>query len=247
MNRIKTYLRITELDTLATTIVRLYQAAAAESETFAKDSHLTPLMAKVKELSESLTLAIKRDRAESSLDEADVVRDEVFGDLFNVITGYASFPFPEKRAAGKRLLLIFQKYGIGVIRKPYSEESSLIESMLGDFSAESAKADIALLPGIAELLSSLRSAQDSFHATSDAYTAAKLEMGDSATAIKKELLGILNGKLRSLLSAIEQPDFADFIAKCAAEIDKANATAEIRSKQTAAKGGAESAAEGESQ
>ena len=133
MNKIKTTLRISEVDTLASTLVRLYRAAVSDGGPLAKDENLASLMAEVEKFSAGLSLAIKSDRVESSLDEADVARDGIIRDISNLLTGYASIPVPEKKAAAGRLLSIFQKYGRGIITKSYAEESSLIESMLGDF------------------------------------------------------------------------------------------------------------------
>lgn len=235
MNKIKTTLRISEVDTLVSTLVRLYRAAVSDGGPLAKDENLASLMAEVEKFSAGLSLAIKSDRVESSLDEADVARDGIIRDISNLLTGYASIPVPEKKAAAGRLLSIFQKYGRGIITKSYAEESSLIESMLGDFFSESAKADVQLLEGVGELLSSLRSAQDVFHGASDAFTAAKVGKGESASNIKKNLLVLLNGRLLSYLTALAQvSDYADFAAKCATEIDRANSPSGGRGKQAAA-------------
>lgn len=231
MNKIKTTLRVSEMDTLSGTFVRLYRASIQENESLAKDGNLAALMAEVEHFSSEISLAIKSDRAESSLDEADIIRDEIVRDISNLLTGYASIPFPEKKSAAVRLLSVFQKYGRGITVKSYAEESSLIESMLGDFSSDSAKSDLQLLEGVGELLSSLRSAQDAFHKANDAFTAAKVAQGDCASSVKKSLLVLLNGRLVPYLSALALvPDYAAFIAKCMAEIKRANSSSGGRGK-----------------
>ena len=123
MNKIKTTLRVSEMDTLSGTFVRLYRASIQENESLAKDGNLAALMAEVEHFSSEISLAIKSDRAESSLDEADIVRDEIVRDISNLLTGYASIPFLEKKSAAVRLLSVFQKYGRGITVKSYAEES----------------------------------------------------------------------------------------------------------------------------
>lgn len=250
MNKIKNTLRISEVDTLATTIVRFYQMAILENEALAKDAKLTKQMSEVEELSKTLTSAIKRDRAENNLDAADITRDEIIRSLSYMIKSYASFPVTEKKEAGCRLLEIFKKYGIGIISEPYADESSLIESMLGDFSSERAKADLAILEEVGTLLSSLRKAQDAFHAADDVYTASVANRGANASEVKKKLLFALNTRLISYLTALElDADYAEFIANCSTRIDRSNSgTRGKGAGETADAEGAsaESAAESES-
>lgn len=235
MNKIKMNIRLSELDTLSAAIVRQFEASLAESETLSKDANLSSMMAEVKALSSALTLAIKSDRAESSLDEADIARDAVIRDLSNVLSGYASLPMQEKRDAAKRLLTIFRKYGRGITVKNYAEESSLIESLLGDFSAETAKADAASLEGVGELIASLRSAEEEFKRQSDALTVAKSAKTESASVLKKKLQPLLNTRLVPYLSALENmPGYADFISRAEVEIDKANGVVSGRGKNAPA-------------
>lgn len=232
MKKVKFDVRVAEADSLSDAIVRLYKDASSAAESaVAKDANLSAVMNDVESLSARLTTAIKSDKATSTLDEADIARDEVIRNLADALAGYAAIPVAAKKAAAGNLLAVFSKYGKQIASKNYAEESSLIESLLEDLSAENLKTDIASLDGISDLIFELRSAQDNFNKASDSYTAAKTGKGESATAVKKSLLDTLNSRFVPYLTAVGAIDgYKDFAAKAASEIDKANATVGARGK-----------------
>lgn len=232
MNKAKTSLRVAELDTLSDVLVRLYKDYSSDANgTVAKDANLKAVMTDVESLSASLTTAIKSDKVTSSLDEADIARDEAVKNLSDALNGYAALPIPEKKAAAQNLLAIFQKYGKSITTKNYAEESSLIESLLEDFSAEDAKANVETLEGVGEIIKNLRSAQDSFNKANDEFTHASVTKGQSASSVKKPLLEVLNTRLVPYLSAVAlSGGYKEFALKCGAEIDKANAAVTGRKK-----------------
>ena len=232
MNKAKTSLRVAELDTLSDVLVRLYKDYSSDADgTVAEDANLKAVMTDVERLSAALTTAIKSDKVTSSLDEADIARDEAVRNLSDALNGYAALPIPEKKAAAQNILAIFQKYGKSIITKNYAEESSLIESLLEDFSAEDAKANIETLEGVGEIIKNLRSAQDSFNKANDEFTHASVTKGQSASSVKKSLLEVLNTRLVPYLSAVAlSGGYKEFALKCGAEIDKANAAVTGRKK-----------------
>ena len=67
---------------------------------------------------------------------------------------------------------MFDKYGKAIVNESYARESSLIESMLEDFSADTLSESIKALDGVAELIAALRAAQDEFNKANDSATAA---------------------------------------------------------------------------
>lgn len=231
MNKVKTAIRVTELDTVSDVLVRLYKDSSSSESALSKDSNLSLIMADVEKLSAQITTAIKADRVSSTLDEADIARDEVIRNLGDALTGYSAIPIAAKKTAALNLLPVFNKYGRQITQKNFAEESSLIESMLEDFGADSLKADIASLDGVSDLLSELRSAQDSFNKANDDFTNASVNRGESATSIKKSLLSVLNDSFVPYVSAVSPlADYKDFASKCEAEINKANATVNGRKK-----------------
>lgn len=232
MKKVNSSMRVSELDTLSDVVVRLYKdASSLESASVAKDENLAQMMSEVEKNSAALTTAIKTDKVKSTLNDVNIARNDVIRKLGNALLGYSSIPVPAKQSAGVHLLQIFNKYGKQIASKSYAEESSLIESLLEDFTSDSLADEIAALDGISELVSSLRSAQDEFNRANDAYTAAKTGKGDSATVVKKTLLSVLNDRVVSYLSAVGKvPGYKDFVSKVESEIVKANSTVSARKK-----------------
>ncbi|WP_296663782.1 DUF6261 family protein [Treponema sp. UBA753] len=231
MNKIISKIRVAELDTLSDILVRLYKDSSAAENSVSKDANLSGIMEEVEKLSAEITTAIKSDRVSSTLDEADIARDEIIRNLGDALTGYAAIPIEAKKSAAQNLLSVFSKYGKQITQKNFAEESSLIESLLEDFGAESLKTDVAALDGVGELVSELRTAQDSFNKANDDFTNASVNRGESATSVKKSLISVLNDKLVPYLSAVAPlADYKDFASKCEAEITKANATVANRGK-----------------
>ena len=126
----------------------------------------------------------------------------------------------------------FKATGKRIAIEPFAVESSLIESMLVDFSTPITIAAIRSLPGIAELLANLRKAQDNFNAASDKQTANAIDKPASATELKKDMLLLLNDRLIPYLNTMmmANPDvFGTFAKQTEVEIDRANGTVPQRS------------------
>ncbi len=222
MKKVKQNVRITDADTVSDALVRIYKEAAKDGAV-AKDAALAAIMGEVETLSAKITTAIKADKVSRSLEDADAKRDEIIRSLGTLLSGYGAIPIAAKKAAAERLLATYDKYGKSIVNETYARESSLIESMLEDFAAESLADAIKSLDGVADLIASLRTAQDEFNAANDTATAAK---GESAYSIKKPLLAAINEKLVPYLTAMGavNAEYADFAAKADVEIAKANAS-----------------------
>ena len=165
MRKLASSLRVTELDTLLSTLLRLYAA----DEALCKDAFMASTMAELAPLSRQLTEAVKRERT-GSLAEADRVRDAVILDLGTLAEGYTAIPFEAQKTAAFAVKAVFDKYGRRIVSESYATESSLIESLLIDLSAPELAGMIAQLPGIAELIAALRRAQDDFNVAKDQQT-----------------------------------------------------------------------------
>lgn len=224
MTRLSSRLRITETDAASDALVRLFKAAGVQ------DDFLSGAFAELEGLSARLTTAIRQETADSRLDEKDAARDAAVRDLGTLIQGYTAIPVAEKKAAARRLDAVFSKYGKKIVNETYASESSLIESLLEDLGALEAEAK--LLEGVADLVATLRAAQDEFNAANDELTAAKTARGESATQVKKELVALVNLKIVPYLGAVGGADaYRDFAAKMEAEIVRANAASDRRTKK----------------
>ena len=123
----------------------------------------------------------------------------------------------------QKLKAVFDKYRKSIITANYVSESSLIESLLEDFSKE--EETVSLLDGIKEILEQIRSAQDSFVKASDEYNAASTVKTESASSLKKPLLSAINDKLIPYITAMKMANsavYADFATKAEGEIKRVN-------------------------
>ena len=151
MNKVISKVRVTEVDGLSDALVRLYKA----DDGISSDAFLKSVMDEIEKLSVSITTAIKQDKVLSNLEEADGVRDEAVKNLSTLLDGYSVFPVAAKKEAAQKLKTIFDKYGKSITTANYVSESSLIESLLEDFSKE--EESVSLLDGIKEILEQMRS------------------------------------------------------------------------------------------
>lgn len=219
MNKVISKVRVTEVDGLSDALVRLYKA----DEGVSSDAFLKGVMDEVEKLSVSITTAIKQDKVLSNLEEADGVRDEAVKNLSTLLDGYSVFPVASKKEAAQKLKAVFDKYRKSIITANYVSESSLIESLLEDFSKE--EETVSLLDGIKEILEQIRSAQDSFVKASDEYNAASTVKTESASSLKKPLLSAINDKLIPYITAMKMANsavYADFATKAEGEIKRVN-------------------------
>lgn len=219
MNKVISKVRVTEVDGLSDALVRLYKA----DEGVSSDVFLKSVMDEIEKLSVSITTAIKQDKVLSNLEEADGVRDESVKNLSTLLDGYSVFPVVAKKEAAQKLKTIFDKYRKSIITANYVSESSLIESLLEDFSKE--EETVSLLDGIKEILEQIRSAQDAFVKASDEYNVASTVKTESASSLKKPLLSAINDKLIPYITAMQMANsalYGDFATKAEGEIKRVN-------------------------
>ena len=216
--------RVTELDALSDAMEREYKAACAGGETaVAKDTVLKGLFEQLIDLSARNTTAIKQDAVVSTLDEADSARDSVTRDIFTLTNGYTASPFAEVKSAAADVCATLDKYGRGMTSKGYAEQTALTESLLEDLGKVTEK--IAALSGVAELVASLREAQDGFASAHDAYIKAKADKGESASSLKKPIVSLINDSIVPYLNIVAAVQgYADFIAAVAGNIKRTNDT-----------------------
>jgi len=126
--------------------------------------------------------------------------------LHYLILGSTHHPNSEVKAAALNLKAVFAKYGLKMIHESYTIESSLIESLLEDFSAPELQADIALVSGCAEIIANLQSDQNNFRTAHFDWEEekAKNELSQCASDIKKEVISIINNKIMLHLKAMQQ-------------------------------------------
>ena len=209
--------RTTEVDAASIRIIGAYKNTGLSS-----DAHLVKIFSKLESKSAILTSAINRMKAESELEEKDEVRDDKVRAIHYLLMGLLHHPDPTIKAAAGEVENVFDNYGLSIVGENYATESSLIASLLGDLSKQKLQAAIAALSGCAELIAALQTAQTDFEQTRITYEEEKAKEGtqENATAIKKEILVIINDNLVVYMRAmiqVNEPTYGNF-ARTVAQI-----------------------------
>jgi len=195
----------------------------SDKNDWSSDNYLSGVLQRLITEQNKLSLAIKQDKATSALEYADENRDKPVSGLYNLVMGYRYHPDESISTAANTIHLVIDKYGLSNITEAnYAQESALIESLLKDFEADNAKTAIALLPGVAELIATIRTAQDNFTSSFLTYTEEKANNNgkQSATKIKAAVLKLINNELVIYLRAmsIAAPDTYGNFAAATAQI-----------------------------
>ena len=232
MKKLRSQIRNTEVDGFSDTILRLFKS----DEKAQKDTFLSELMPQLDELSAQITTAILQDKTLSTLETSDNARDEAIKTLGTVLAAYAVFPIAVKKELSVPLKAIYDKYAkAGITNASYTSESSMVESMLGDFSASNLAENITGLDGVPEAIASIRTAQDAFTKANDEYVKANLNKGASASSYNKPIVSLVNDKLVPYLNAMQiagNENCSEFAKGVEAEINRVNDTISKRGKKT---------------
>lgn len=233
MKKLSYALRTTQIDD---TSDRLLEHFNNETDTVKEDAFLKPLFGEIQTVSDDITQAIKKDIVLSQMEEADAEVENAFRMVTKVIKGYEAMPLEELSTAGKALFAVLSKYKLEILRLPYGDQSSNIEAFLMDISAPELKPHIDALPGVAESIASVRTAQTDFVKRRVAYENAISNSGTpSATHYKKQLLNLINGRLIPYLEAMvmANPDvYGNFYNNVEAAIEKTNSALRTGGKET---------------
>ena len=201
MKKLLTTARITEAGDTAHRLVSLYKSTPALKD----EAFLKPLFVEMEEKTNALTEAVKRDAVISQLENADAKRDGAIRVLDRLLKGYKTIPLDTLKAYGVQLSAVFKKYGVKMTVENYSSQSNLIDSLLQDLSDSNKAAAIAALPGIAEAIDNIKTAQEEFVKIRANYDKGLAQKGskETATSLRKPLLELINNKLLTYLSAMK--------------------------------------------
>lgn len=201
MKKLLTTARITEAGDTAHRLVSLYKSTPALKD----EAFLKPLFVEMEEKTNALTEAVKRDAVISQLENADAKRDGAIRVLDRLLKGYKTIPLDTLKAYGVQLSAVFKKYGMKMTVENYSSQSNLVDSLLKDLSDSNKAAAIAALPGIAEAIDNIKTAQEEFVKIRANYDKGLAQKGskETATSLRKPLLELINNKLLTYLSAMK--------------------------------------------
>lgn len=222
--------RTTEVDAVSFRFIGAYE------NTTISDEFLDITFESLAGKSQELTLAIRRSKTESELEIKDEVRDAKLRAIHYLLLGLLHHPSLEVKAAAEEVEQVFDNYGLSIVNESYASESSLISSLLADLAKPDLLAAITVLTGCAEIIAALAEAQGDFEETRIAYETEKAKEGilENATAIKKEVVTIVNEKLVVYLRAMLQANggvYGDFARTIAQMINDNNEVVKKRRKK----------------
>lgn len=223
MKKLSTSAKTTEVDFVSDNAVTFYNQDPA----LAEDTFLKQLIDKISFESDNITEAIKRDHVLSEMEDVDAVVGKNLRALKTIVKGYAAMPDETLSTSGKALLQVINKFKLALLQKSYGEQSSNIEALLMDLSAEALKVHIANLPQVGNVIENLRTSQALFMEKNTAYAKAYAENSQllTATELKKTLLSLINGKLIVYLTSavMMDPDkYGPYVASLEKVIDDTN-------------------------
>ena len=232
MNKLNTSVKLTELGDTALRLVKAFYAVVAVQN----DAFLTKTFAEIEKQATVMTSAVKSDQALSKLEEADAKRDQAIRVLDKLLKGYENIPLENLKTHAKKLAEIFKKYGVKITGENYASQSTLINSLLGDFSATELKPSIEALAGVKEALAEIQTKQNAFAVIRSDYEKAQVSQKEksSATSLRKPLLELINKKAVPYLVAmsIAQPElFKNLTAEASEIITSTNEAIKARSKK----------------
>jgi hypothetical protein len=232
MNKLNTSVKVTELGDTALRLVKAFKAVVAVQN----DAFLTKTFAEIEKQATVMTSAVKSDQALSKLEEADAQRDQAIRVLDKLLKGYENIPLENLKTHAKKLAEIFKKYGVKITGENYASQSTLINSLLGDFSATELKPSIEALAGVKEALAEIQTKQNAFAVIRSDYEKAQVSQKEksSATSLRKPLLELINKKAVPYLVAmsIAQPElFKNLTAEASEIITSTNEAIKARSKK----------------
>ncbi len=232
MNKLNTSVKVTELGDTALRLVKAFKAVVAVQN----DAFLTKTFAEIEKQATAMTSAVKSDQALSKLEEADAQRDQAIRVLDKLLKGYENIPLENLKTHAKKLAEIFKKYGVKIRGVKYASQSTLINSLLGDFSATELKPSIEALAGVKEALAEIQTKQNAFAVIRSDYEKAQVSQKEksSATSLRKPLLELINKKVVPYLVAmsVAQPElFKNLTAEASEIITSTNEAIKARSKK----------------
>ena len=171
--------------------------------------------------------AIKQDKAKSDLETFDDNRDGIYSSALHLTEGYKHHPDPQISETATEVMAIMDKYGYELTKANYSAQSALTESFLKDVQQPATVIKIEILPGLKNLIQKLNNEQKKFKGAEKVWEQNQKENQNaiSASAVKKELLRIINNTLINYLRGMQgvQPEiYNDLTESLALKIEKAN-------------------------
>lgn len=223
INKLATRCKVTEANGTATNIIDVHSKA-----TLPEDATLTMIMDELKTNNDLLTTAVNKDEGIAKTEEYDAKRDRAYQNLYHFIFGMTKLG----SADSMTLWAIMKRYGSGIIKESYTDETSKLNSLIEELNAHSTEIDS--VSGTVYLLTELKTAQKEFQDYYSEYVKILNEAGkiQSASEVKPAVMKTINDKLVVYLRTQAQfnaDNYGDFANQVAILINKTNENVKERS------------------
>lgn len=222
ISKLFTNARIGELADTATALINTYGTSG-----ITEDATLQMIIDELKASNQALVFAVEKDQAISKLEEYDEARDTAVQDLYHYMQGCSRVGTELTKKAAENIFRLIQKYGVGIVKLSYAEESTQINSLLGDLSAPELESEINMVVFLGGLIDKLKSTQAQFESYYESYLGelAKNKEQRSASSIKPETLSIINNRLVKYLRSqaeFNATTYGELAQKVSIAIDRTN-------------------------
>lgn len=209
MKNLSNRARISEVSAATGRMISAYKTASLDA-----DARLGAMFAQLEVLSGSLSQAINPSKALSELEAKDALRDERLRSLHFALKTFLPFPDEKVGKATEAMKEVFDKYGLSMTKENYAVQTGLLRSMLEDYSTPEMQEAISLVPGCSTIMEGIKAAQAEFEVARVTYEKVKGEEEGkaNATAMKKQVLKLLNGILLPYIDVLSDWDQGSFTA-----------------------------------
>ncbi len=203
-----------------------------------EDANLQTIINLLTEKNALLITAIEKNKAYSQLEEFDQARDAAFKALYQYLEACTLLPEGITQTAALGIFPTLKKYGIGMTRLPYTEQTAQMKSLIEELAKDAITEQSSKIVHLDGMIETLKQTQTDFQQAHSDYTSQiSLSKGEqSATELKSEVLQIINEKLVMYMRAMATtfPDtHAQFAQELAVEINKTNQNIKSRSNKSA--------------
>ncbi|MBS2210951.1 hypothetical protein KEM09_06045 [Carboxylicivirga mesophila] len=177
-----------------------------------EDVNITAIKSEMSTICIGLAGAVNETKVLSMLEKYDTLRDNTYRSLLYLNKGFLLHPDTKIRAAASEVQQVLDKYGFSLVDHNYASESTLIDAFIRDMKMPLIAPNVSVLPGLPAILSQLQTDQDLFKSAERSWHEARAEDGKTlnATALKHELMKVINDKLVLYLRAMVQLNPASF-------------------------------------
>ena len=219
--KIKTNIRIHDTARLGARVSGVLEESTVE------DANIDTLKTNITSSTSLLRMVLDKNMGKSLLEMSDDQRDNTSRSALYLNKAYLLHPDKNIREAASAVDEVFGRYGFDLTKMNYTAQSEANKVIFRELKSEELAPQVAILPGMTEVLSQLEADEEKFIADQKEWTdaLAKDKLTQTASAHKAELLKLINDQLVSYLRAMMQlnPEaYQEVCSKISVLIEEAN-------------------------